>query len=90
MYGMRVHQSVIDYGARISGATAHIVDEEYDHGPIVAQRAVFVKPDDTPETLAARVHELEFGLYAQAVKWFAEGRVRLDGNHVSILSNQST
>ena len=90
MYGRRVHEAVIDYGARVSGATVHLVDEEFDHGPIVAQRAVFVHPEDNPDTLAERVHALEFDLYAQAVLWFAQSRVRINGRKVSILPLQST
>jgi phosphoribosylglycinamide formyltransferase 1 len=85
MYGRRVHEAVIAYGARVSGATVHIVDEVYDHGPVVAQRAVFVHPEDNPETLAERVHAVEFELYAQAVSWFAQSRVRIDGRKVTIL-----
>lgn len=85
MYGRRVHEAVIDSGVRVSGATVHLVDEEFDHGPIVAQRAVFVHADDNPDTLAERVHAVEFDLYAQAVTWFAQSRVRIDGRKVTIL-----
>lgn len=63
MYGMHVHRAVLDSGARVSGPTVHWVDEEYDRGPILAQWPVPVLPDDTPETLAARVLEVEHLLY---------------------------
>src|SRR5206468_6851917 len=56
-YGRRVHEAVIESGARYSGATVHFVDELYDHGPIILQAVVPVEDDDTPETLAARVLE---------------------------------
>ncbi|HEU0014983.1 MAG TPA: phosphoribosylglycinamide formyltransferase, partial [Longimicrobium sp.] len=59
MYGMRVHRAVIESGARVSGATVHFVDERYDEGAIIAQWPVPVLPDDTPETLAARVLRVE-------------------------------
>ncbi len=85
MYGRRVHEAVLDYGVRWTGATVHLVDEEYDHGPIVLQEPVPVLPDDTPETLAARVLEVEHRLYPEALRLFAEGRVMVDGRRVRIL-----
>jgi formyltetrahydrofolate-dependent phosphoribosylglycinamide formyltransferase len=72
MYGKRVHAAVIESGARESGATVHFVDEEYDRGPIVAQRRVAVLAGDTPERLAARVLEVEHELYPQAVDHVCE------------------
>lgn len=62
MYGRRVHEAVLASGAMISGATVHYVDEQYDRGPIIAQWPVPVRGDDTPETLAARVLEVEHQL----------------------------
>jgi len=84
MYGRKVFEAAIEYGVRIHGATVHLVDAAYDHGPIVLQRAVFVRPDDTPDTLQARVHDIEYDLFADAVKLFAEHRVRVDGRRVYI------
>ena len=71
MYGRRVHEQVLATGATISGATVHYVDEEYDHGPIIAQWPVPVRPDDTPETLAARVLEVEHRLLPLVVTTLA-------------------
>ncbi len=85
MYGRRVHEAVIDSGARISGATVHLVDEAYDRGPIVLQQAVFVRPDDTPDTLAARVHAIEHDLYVEAVRLFAQDRIHIENRRVQIL-----
>ncbi|HEY3295889.1 MAG TPA: phosphoribosylglycinamide formyltransferase [bacterium] len=85
MYGHRVHEAVIEYGARISGATVHMVDDQYDHGPIVLQRAVFVRPDDTADTLAERVHEIEHDLYVEAVRLFADNRIEMKERHIRIL-----
>lgn len=85
MYGRRVHQAVLDYGVRWTGATVHIVDEEYDHGPVVLQEPVRVKQDDTPESLAARVLETEHKLYPEAVRLFASNRIRIEGRKVYIL-----
>jgi formyltetrahydrofolate-dependent phosphoribosylglycinamide formyltransferase len=67
MYGLRVHQAVLASGATISGATVHLVNEEYDRGPIVAQWPVPVAPDDTPASLAARVLEVEHRLLVRVV-----------------------
>jgi formyltetrahydrofolate-dependent phosphoribosylglycinamide formyltransferase len=76
MYGARVHQAVLATGATLSGATVHHVIEEYDRGPIVAQWPVPVRPDDTPETLAARVLEVEHKLLPAVVLTAARaGRV---------------
>lgn len=83
-YGLRVHQSVIDYGAKLSGCTVHFVDNQFDHGPILAQRACEVRPDDTAETLQARVFELECQLYPEVLAAIAAGRVRVDGRMVTI------
>jgi formyltetrahydrofolate-dependent phosphoribosylglycinamide formyltransferase len=78
MYGMHVHEAVIARGARVSGATVHFVDEQYDQGPIVAQWPVPVLPDDTPAALAARVLEVEHLLLPRVVEAVAAGRIHLD------------
>lgn len=83
-YGMRVHEAVIDYGVRWTGVTVHLVNEEYDKGPIVLQTPVPVQPDDTPETLAERVLPVEHQLYPQALRLFAEDRVEIEGRRVRI------
>jgi len=83
-YGQRVHEAVIAAGVKLSGATVHFVDEEYDHGPIVLQRAVPVLDDDTPESLAARVRALERDLVPEAVRLFAAGRLEIRGRRVHI------
>jgi len=83
-YGRRVHEAVIAAGVKLSGATVHFVDEQYDHGPIVLQRAVPVRDDDTPETLAARVQALERELIPEAVRLFAAGRLEIRGRRVHI------
>jgi formyltetrahydrofolate-dependent phosphoribosylglycinamide formyltransferase len=67
MYGRRVHEAVLASGAAVSGATVHYVDEQYDRGPIIAQRRVAVRPDDTPDTLAARVLAAEHELLPEVV-----------------------
>ena len=71
MYGPHVHEAVIAARERLSGATVHYVDEEYDHGRIVLQRSVPVFAEDTPETLAARVLEVEHTLYPDAIRQLA-------------------
>ncbi|MCB1059244.1 MAG: phosphoribosylglycinamide formyltransferase [Calditrichaeota bacterium] len=86
MFGRHVHEAVIAYGAKITGATVHFVDEEYDHGPVLAQQALAVLPTDTPESLAVRVQEIEKSLYVGALRLFTKGRVKIDGRKVTILS----
>src|SRR5467141_3406159 len=68
MYGRRVHEAVLASGARVSGATVHYVDEQYDRGPIIAQAKVRVTADDTPDTLAARVLAAEHRLLVRVVE----------------------
>lgn len=82
-YGLRVHQSVIDYGAKLSGCTVHFVDNQYDHGPIIAQLACKVWPDDSAESLQIRVFELERKLYPEVLEAIAAGRMRVDRRTVS-------
>lgn len=84
-YGHHVHEAVLRYGAKVSGCTVHFADNEYDHGPIVLQRAVPVFDDDTPDTLAARVFEQECEAYPEAIRLFAEGRLRIEGRKVHIV-----
>lgn len=85
-HGLAVHRAVLDRGVKVSGCTVHIADNEYDHGPIVAQRVVPVLDDDTPESLAARVFAAECEAYPQAIQWFAQGRLHVEGRRVRILS----
>jgi phosphoribosylglycinamide formyltransferase-1 len=83
MYGLRVHQSVLDYGAKVSGCTVHFVDNQYDHGPIISQRVVEVLASDTAESLQQRVFATECEALPDAIAHIAAGRVRVDGRHVS-------
>ena len=82
--GLKPHWQAITYGVKISGATVHVVDRGVDTGPIVVQCAVPVSPDDTPETLAEKVLKWEHRIYPQAVKWFVEDRVRVEGRKVIV------
>ncbi|MFW5973400.1 MAG: phosphoribosylglycinamide formyltransferase [Bacteroidota bacterium] len=84
MYGMHVHRAVLESGVRWTGATVHLVDEEYDTGPIVLQSPVPVMQDDSPETLASRVLELEHHLYPLAVRLLAQQRLTVVGRRVVI------
>lgn len=79
-YGHHVHEAVLERGAKISGCTVHFADNEYDHGPIIVQRAVPVEDDDTPDRLAARVFEAECEAFPEAIRRFATGRLTVDGN----------
>lgn len=82
--GLHVHERVIETGARISGCTVHYVRAEMDAGPIIVQAAVPVLLEDTPDSLAERVLAWEHKIYPQAVRYIAEGRVRITGENVRI------
>ncbi len=84
-YGRRVHEAVLDYGAKLSGCTVHFVDHQYDHGPILLQRSVPVLDTDSPDTLAARVFAAECEAYPEALRLIAAGRVEIHGRKVRIL-----
>lgn len=77
MYGIKVHEAVLAARDEVSGATIHLADEEYDRGPIVAQAEVTVSPNDTPETLAARVLEVEHSLYVDTLRRISRGELTL-------------
>ena len=83
-HGRAVHEAVLAAGVKISGCTVHFADNEYDHGPIVLQRAVPVLDDDTPESLAARVFAEECLAYPEAIALFAAGRLRIEGRRVRV------
>jgi len=78
MYGLRVHRAVLESGEKESGPTIHLVDEVYDHGHVLAQRKVPVLPDDTPESLAARVLVEEHKIYPEVIGKIAKGELSLD------------
>ena len=80
-YGIKVHEAVVASGVEESGVTVHFVDEEYDHGKIIAQEKVKVLSEDTAETLAERVLKVEHELYPQVVKAFCEDRIIWENNH---------
>ena len=84
MYGRRVHEAVLAYGCRITGATVHLVDAGLDTGPVVLQQAVEVHPGDTADTLAAAVLAAEHDLLPRALRLLAAGRLHLDGRTVTI------
>jgi len=83
-YGEKVHRAVLEAGVKVSGCTIHFADDQYDTGPIILQGTVPVLDDDTPETLAARVHQLENDLYPEAIRLWATGRLGIIGRRVKI------
>ena len=84
-YGLHVHEEALKYGVKLSGATVHFVSAECDGGPIIAQKAVEVRTDDTPETLQRRIMEqAEWKLLPEAVSLFCQGRLRVEGRTVII------
>ena len=84
-YGLRVHEEALKYGVKLSGATVHFVSAECDGGPIIAQKAVEVRHDDTPEILQKRIMEqAEWVLLPQAVRAFCKDRITVEGRTVII------
>lgn len=78
-------RDALDWGARVTGTTVHLVDDEVDHGPIVLQEAVPIEDDDTESTLHERIKRAEHRVYPEAVRLFAEGRVEVSGRRVTLL-----
>lgn len=83
-YGLKVHKAVLENGSKVTGCTVHFVDNQYDHGPIILQKTVEVRDSDTPEILQQRVFEQECLAYPEAIRLFAEGRLRVDGRRVIV------
>jgi len=83
-YGIKVHEEVIKYGVKLSGATVHFVDEEADTGPIIIQEAVEVSCEDTAETLQQKVLQIEHKILPLAVKYYCEGKIQISGRKVKI------
>ena len=77
MYGHHVHEAVIASGTKVTGATVHFVDHEYDTGPIILQKEVEVRDDDTPDSLAERVQAAEREIYPEAIRMFASGKAKM-------------
>ncbi|MCI0469719.1 MAG: phosphoribosylglycinamide formyltransferase [Nitrospirae bacterium] len=82
--GLHGQKQAADYGVRISGCTVHFVDEGMDTGPIIIQAALSVSPDDTEETLSARILSLEHKIFPEAIRLYADGRLSIEGRIVKI------
>ena len=81
MYGIKPHRAALARGVKVSGATVHFVNENYDEGPILLQKSVDVLPDDTPETLQKRImKECEWEILPKAIRLIADGKVEIDNN----------
>lgn len=85
LYGYHVHEAVLAAHSKVSGCTVHFADDEYDNGPIIIQRTCPVEENDTPDTLAERVMTEERIAFPQAIRLFAEGRLKVQGQSVQIL-----
>ena len=82
--GLNTHRRALDEGVKVHGCTVHFVTPALDHGPIVIQAAVPVLPDDDEQRLAARVLAQEHAIYAQAIRWFVDNKLAIDGNRVRL------
>jgi phosphoribosylglycinamide formyltransferase-1 len=85
--GLHTHRRALEEGVRIHGCTVHLVTPALDHGPVIIQAAVPVLDDDTEETLAARILVQEHRIYPQAVRWFAEDRLRLENGCIRLAAD---
>jgi len=85
MFGEHVHEAVLNYGCKVSGCTVHFVSADVDGGPIILQEPVQVLEDDTPDSLADRIHPVEHRLYPMAISLYASGRLKIEGRRVRIL-----
>jgi phosphoribosylglycinamide formyltransferase 1 len=83
-YGSKVHEAVLESGVKLTGCTVHFVDNNYDNGPIILQRAVPVHDGDTADTLAARVFTEECRALPEAISLYAEGRLQIEGRRVLV------
>jgi len=82
--GLHGQKQAIDYGVKISGCTVHFVDEGIDTGPIIIQASVPVSPDDTEETLSERILKMEHKIFPEAIRLYAEGRLKVEGRVVKV------
>lgn len=82
--GLHAQRQAVTYGVKVAGASVHFVDEHADHGPIIVQGVVPVVPDDTEETLRARILDVEHQIYPLAIRLFAEGRLSVEGRKVVV------
>ena len=88
MYGIRPHKAVLARGVKVSGATVHFVNENYDEGPIILQKAVDVLPNDTPETLQKRImKECEQVILPKAIRLIADGKISIENNIAYVKEN---
>lgn len=87
--GLHTHERALAAGVKTHGASVHFVSEGVDEGPIICQATVPVLPDDSAEQLAARVLQMEHQIYPRAVKWFIDGRLRIEGNQVKLQPPES-
>jgi len=83
-YGRHVHEAVLKHGCKLAGCTVHFVDDAYDQGPIIAQKAVPVLPDDTADSLAARVQLAEREIYPEVIELIAQDRLRIENGRVCV------
>jgi len=83
--GLEAQRQALEYGVKVTGCTVHFVDEGVDTGPIIIQRAVPVREDDTAESLSGRILEQEHQIYPEAIRLFATGRLRVEGRRVRVL-----
>jgi len=82
--GLKAQKQAIDFGAKYTGCTVHFVSKEVDSGAVIIQAVVPILPDDTEETLSDRILQMEHRIYPQAIKWFSENRIKLEGRKVIV------
>ena len=83
-YGMNVHRAVVEFGCKVSGCTVHFVDNQYDHGPVIAQQTLQLDANETPESLKKRVFQLECSIYPWVINKIASGKLNVLARNVTI------
>jgi phosphoribosylglycinamide formyltransferase-1 len=82
--GAHAIRDALAWGAKVTGVTVHLVDEQVDHGPIILQEALAIRPGETESSLLARLHQIEHRLYPKAIQLVLKGRVHVEGRRVKI------
>ena len=86
--GIQGIKDAFTYGAKVTGATVHFIDDKMDHGPIILQEAIRIQENDTPETIAEKVHKVEHRIYPKAIQLFVDGKLKVKGRKVYILDEK--
>ncbi len=85
--GAHAIRDALAWGVKVTGVTVHFVDEQLDHGPIIVQEALSIAPRQTPDSLLKKIHSIEHRLYPKAIQWVLDGRVKMSGRYVHVVTD---